>query len=394
MFKWIEGPAELTITAEGTQGMIVFILLTVGIFLILGSLIAFLIAKTLIGYLTGGIFGLFGIILFIALLGLDRKSRVSFDRHRETVSFFLNEKSTLQFSYGIFKKIILTEKITQSNSSKNLQYILFLIKSDCAEYWIDTFSTLEELQKNLELLKKYITLPIETSPGLREFASQESREYAYKTENIPSNPSPYLKIHSKNGYTEISFSKTKSWKSILTLILVVLLLIAVFTIVLLNAAKVKSYLFFMFFIPFAILFFGIAFFILLVNSRRVTLLYNAEELKVQYSFPLLSFLNKEITIPKDELQSVQVGRFENGQFQLSISLKNPVQIETGIKSLFYTTSLLTNSSTHEEDVSTLIGKQTKLHLWFLAADSENTPNFSDLFYVERKLQEELRIIEE
>ncbi|MCX7999768.1 MAG: hypothetical protein N3A69_12600, partial [Leptospiraceae bacterium] len=361
---------------------------------ILASLIAFLIAKTFMGYLIGGILGLFAIILFIALSGLDRKSRVNFDRHRETVSFFLNEKNTLQFSYGSFKKIILKEKITQTSKSHNLQYLLFLIKSDGAEYWIDTFFTLEELQNNLELLKKYITLPIETSPSLKQFASHESKEYAHKTENIPNNPSPYLKIHSKNGYTEISFSKTKSWKSIFTHILVVLLLIAIFSIVLLKVLKVKNYLFFMFFIPFVILFFGIAFFILLVNFRRVTLLYNPEELKVQYSFPVLSFLNQEVTISKDDLQSVQVGRFDNGQFQLSISLKNPVQIETGIKSLFYTTNLLTNSSIYEEDDSTLKGKQTKLFLWVLDANVENAPNFSDLFYVERKLQEELRIIEE
>lgn len=376
--------------------LITLLLLGVGGILLLAGVIGFFISQKLYGYLVSTSLFLFGFLMIFTFINLDKSSTVVFNPRTETIQFQIAEQESLEFSYGSFENFFLTNIVTHSRNTTRVKYLLFLTKNDGAQYWVDTFTSLEDLIKSLQVLQKYIQIPIDAIPSLADLKSNIKREYSYQKENISTQVSPYLKESVQDGYTKLAFTRIYTLSAIFTLVLVGLLFFCVFSTIAVKIIQSESYFALLVFILFATVFLLVFSGILLINSRNVNLLYNFRELKIQYFFPMLSFLNKEITIPKEEIQAIQVERAEHGWFQFSIAFKNPIQIAEGFYNLVYTASPLGNylNEDKENRYYKTFAKQDKLVLWILSGTKKNVARYSDLYYIEQKLQNELRIQEE
>ncbi len=255
-------------------------------------------------------------------------------------------------------------------------------------------NNLEDLKKKLQILEKYITLPVDGVSSLSAFKKGEKKEYLHSIEKISLQPTAYLKESFQDGYTKISLKKIQSWDSTIILFLVVVFFLSIISLITVQISNSQSYFAYIFSVPFGIIALTILFGLVFINLKDVNLLYNFREIKLKYSFPIIKFFDKEIVIPKEEILAIRVDRHEHGWFQLSIVLKNPIEFENQFSKFLYSSNLFRSISNQDEDFL-FSKKQNKLLLWTISSKNTtaNTANYSDLYYLEQKLQKDLRIEE-
>lgn len=344
--------------------------------------------------------------LLISTIRTYRKTKDSIrteelDSVNTTYSISETGQTTVNLNLGDFvcykiKKRTVSQRGTTSSSSysgtgSGSYWDLFLLKSDGSFYLLETYSSKDELKKNLILFRSIVSLPVSDDSKETNLKTSESTFKPSESAENGKTDSKFLKLDRTENGTEVELLKRKTTKEKITIALVAGIFYGVWAMIFFPITEAEPILL-LFMIPFSILFLGIfTLGLVFVMTKSLKLTVNSSGLKIRYktTLPILSnFLYSERFFPVHVMRHVRVNRLPGEQNILTIALKDSE------KNKNETLAFLFNLQTISLNQYVLPGDRELLGIWHLMPWLPDSPGFADLIAAEFAIEEILRLNEE
>jgi hypothetical protein len=349
-----------------------------------------------------GIFiGCMGYIFFISLSKdnphLSLVHEIIFEKDTESITFQtgsgnLSNSTTLKF--GDLKKIIL-EKVHNKNSNHSRidswWYYINLQKYDGSIFELDLFTNENSLQTHVNKLLKVLSLEIEDKTGIG-ISNQSPKTYSSKSDSdFNYQPTRFVEVKESNSKTNLALKKPPLppiFYKIFIPIIILFLGTPIWIIVSVFLSDFGGFI--VFILPFCLLFIGIFLLIVTKQLEKYSVSIDSFNLNVEYSYPsfLNSIFHRQITVPVGSIKFIQVHRLLSGTYTLSIELNSETVLkEMGFLIYFYNFGTEGINSNFEN-------KNKVLNLWQIPiSQGEDNPQFLDLYYLEKLIEEKINLKE-
>jgi hypothetical protein len=345
----------------------------------------------------GAIMFPFGLLFFMA--GLSNKSRqfnyyVRFDVFHNRLEFYRDKPGKgYSFPFSEIDRIFLNTEVrrTQGSGSGGSTrsrtynvYVIYLIKKDGAAFWLDTLGNVEEMREKARLL--LATLPISCEDRTGSGLAKESinpyktagREIFQLSRGVEISNQP-------DGSSEILLRRRITPTGYLTLFLIFFFMGGLVGVLIYNIIRTNVFLA-LFFSPFALVPVGIILFIVFLMQKHYRLILKRDSLiaKIEFKTSILNRkMGKEVSIPRNELRSVRLNRFDGGGFRLQLGLSKDFSIPDS------TTLLFSAASFGAAGIPGIEEEETVLPLWEMTPDTTDAEgaSFADLAAIEQHIQE-------
>ncbi|TGK32763.1 hypothetical protein EHQ12_12560 [Leptospira gomenensis] len=293
-------------------------------------------------------------------------------------------------SYKIRKRIVSGRGENDSDNGYRKFWDLFLVKNDGSFYLLESYSTLEELKKEMPSFRSIFPLPVSADPKTGMWNSDRTPlTFSAQTEKIHSK---FLKLLVSDSETIVEISKPKTLNDKFKILLVIGIFYGVWGAIASSLSEPDP-VFLFFFVPFSVLFLGIfSVGLTFIMTRNLELSSNSNGLRIRYKtwLPILSrILYLERFFPKHVVRHVRSNRIQDGQDILIVALKkNSNKTKRGILEFLFNLQAVPLKD------YLIPGDEELLGIWHLLPWIKESPGFADLLAAESAIEERLGLEEE
>ncbi|MDX1960118.1 MAG: hypothetical protein SFU98_16235 [Leptospiraceae bacterium] len=322
------------------------------------------------------------------------------DKSNESIEFisgFKEKNNSISFPFSEFKNIYLDKQIrsnTSSSSSSNVyyEYNIYLTKKDGSLYFIDQTYDETNFKQNVQTLIKHIDLVVVDKSGVAQ-NKLSGTNYTKTFETKIKTESKFIEEKKTGSGIVLSITKPDEPRMLKMFIPISLIFLGTPIWFIITIIQFGEYFFTLYFVvPFCVIFVSMFLLFIIKQFEKYTLTINSFNIVVEYSYPsfLNIFFNRKIEAPSDSIIYVQVNRLLTGTYQLSLELNSDKYIkDLGVLFYFYNFGNENLSGTYN------IEKKNKI-LWLwqtVVSDGIDKPNFEDLFFLEKIIQDNLELKE-
>lgn len=348
-----------------------------------------------------GLFGLLFIFVGFSKFGKSDQPKVILDPVSQKVRYDIGDgKDGYEFSFGEVAYIDTCKEVRTSSggssghSSSYTAYVIQLVKTDGALFWIDTFTVEKIFKERMQQLLDLSGFELRDRSGVLE-NRPAAKQYEKRMPSMVADVSSVVRIEGTSMGTRVEIKKKSSLMGRFVGLILLLLFLSLPAIGLFLAYSHGNLGFRIGFTFFAVIFYGFTFIGILVGLKKYIVDIRGMEVHVFLKFKL-GFLNnlfgKEITIDASSIKTVRLNFYEGQGFQLSLGIDPPIPMKGLSSALFNAGAFRKNKGALTQSKR---ANEQEIGLWMLQPGvAKNGLKVSDLVYLESFLQDTLSVRED